>query len=52
MPMTAAVTAQTPIPRPVGKQERDALIVKHLPLVKAIAGRIRDTYPCRLKWMT
>ena len=49
MPMTAAVTAQTPIPRPVGKQDRDALIVKHLPLVKAIAGRIRDNLPVQVE---
>ena len=50
MPMSAAVAAQTPLPRPVeSKEDRDALIVKHLPLVKSIAGRIRDNLPVQVE---
>jgi len=39
--------ALTEIPR--NKEERDALIVKHLPLVKAIASRIRDNLPVQVE---
>lgn len=39
--------ALTQVPR--NKEERDALIVKHLPLVKAIANRIRDNLPVQVE---
>ena len=51
---TATATATAPsrealtqVPRT--KEERDALIVKHLPLVKAIANRIRDNLPVQVE---
>ena len=50
MPMSAAAAVQTPLPRPIeSKQDRDDLIVKHLPLVKAIASRIRDNLPVQVE---
>ena len=54
MPTSATATviapvreALTPVPRT--KEDRDALIVKHLPLVKAIASRIRDNLPVQVE---
>ena len=50
MPMSAAAAVQTPLPRPIkSKQDRDDVIVKHLPLVKAIASRIRDNLPVQVE---
>jgi len=49
---TAAATAmrtQEIMARPWSKAERDELIVKHLPLVRAIASRVRETLPVQVE---
>ncbi len=52
MPSSATATARRMtevMPHPWNKAERDDLIVKHLPLVRAIASRVRESLPVQVE---